>query len=245
MPGGKRGALMVLAAISGASGGKVIGVPAGNTEDAFGINSRFDLARAGRIINTRTNGRLMAGGVSIIDPDNTYIDGSVSIGRDTVIHPGNHITGDTKIGEGCTLMPGCIIDNCTIGDGVTIKPYSVLEKAVVEQGAAIGPFAHLRPGSVVGKDARVGNFVELKKTELALYEKTEELNRFFTVVMDLLCIIDSTTKKILYVNEAWKKTFGYTIKEIINTPYTDFVHPDDLTSTQNAALELIKKQVLP
>lgn len=165
-----------VAAISNANGGKVIGVPAGNTEDALGINSRSDLARAGKILRLRTSERLMAGGVSIIDPENTYIEHSVLIGRDTTVFPGNHITGDTKIGEGCTIMPGCIIDNCAIGDGVTIKPYSVLDKAVIEQGAAIGPFAHLRPGSIVGPDARVGNFVELKKAILGRGSKASHLS---------------------------------------------------------------------
>jgi bifunctional UDP-N-acetylglucosamine pyrophosphorylase/glucosamine-1-phosphate N-acetyltransferase len=73
-------------------------------------------------------------------------------------------------------MPGCIIDKCTIGDGVTIKPYSVLDRAIIEQGAAIGPFAHLRPGSIVGPDARVGNFVELKKTTLGRGSKASHLS---------------------------------------------------------------------
>jgi bifunctional UDP-N-acetylglucosamine pyrophosphorylase/glucosamine-1-phosphate N-acetyltransferase len=163
-------------AIANDDGEKVVAVPAGNPEEALGINSRSDLARADRIIRLRINERLMAAGVGMIDPDTTYIDGSVSIGRDTVVYPGNHITGDTTIGEGCTLMPGCIIDKSTIGDGVKIKPYSVLDRAIIEQGAAIGPFAHLRPGSVVGTDARVGNFVELKKTVLGRGTKASHLS---------------------------------------------------------------------
>ena len=165
-----------VAAIANAKGKKVVAIPAGNPEEALGINSRSDLASAGKIIRLRTNERLMAGGVGIIDPDNTYIDSSVSIGRDTVVYPGNHITGDTKIGEGCTLMPGGIIGNCIIGDSVTIKPHCVLDKAVIEHGAAVGPFAHLRPGSIVGPDARVGNYVELKKTVLGRGSKASHLS---------------------------------------------------------------------
>jgi len=165
-----------VAAITNSNGGKVIGYWAGSKMEAMGINSRVDLSRAEWVIRYKTNGRLMTSGVTIIDPGSTYIDSSVSIGRDTTVYPGNHITGDTKIGEGCTLMPGCIIDNCTIGDGVTIKPYSVLEKAVIEHGAAIGPFAHLRPGSTVGDGARVGNFVELKKTVLGRGSKASHLS---------------------------------------------------------------------
>jgi bifunctional UDP-N-acetylglucosamine pyrophosphorylase/glucosamine-1-phosphate N-acetyltransferase len=162
--------------IANGDGETIVAVPAGNPEEALGINSRADLARAGRIIRLRTNERLMSGGVSIIDPDSTYIDDSVSIGRDTMVHPGNHISGDTKIGEGCTLMPGSIITDCAIGDGVTIKPHCVLDKAIIGQGAAIGPFAHIRPGSVICQDAKVGNFVELKKTTLGQGSKASHLS---------------------------------------------------------------------
>ncbi len=163
-------------AITANRGGKVIGVKAERPEEALGINSRVELARAERIIRQRINEGLMASGVTIPDPESTYIEASVKVGRDCVIHPGNHIYGSTVIGGGCVLMPGNIIQDSEIKGGVKVKGYCVVEESVVESGAAIGPFSHIRPGSRVGADARVGNFVELKKTSLGRGAKASHLS---------------------------------------------------------------------
>ena len=157
-------------------GGRVLGIPTERPDEALGINSRADLAEAERMMRQRINIKLMEAGVTITDPQNTYIGAGVSIGRDTVIHPSNHISGDTAIGSGCTVLPGNIITDSAIKDNVVIKGYSVLTRARVEEDAQIGPFAHLRPGSDVGKDARVGNFVELKKTVIGKGSKASHLS---------------------------------------------------------------------
>jgi len=165
-----------VAAIVSGKGGKVIGVETDRPDEALGINSRVDLANAEKTVRRRINTRLMESGVTVLDPDTTYIGAGVMIGRDTVVHPGNHITGNTVIGTGCVLMPGNIITDSTLKDGVVVKGYSTVSESCVDEGASIGPFAHLRPGSRVGKDARVGNFVELKKTLMAEGAKASHLS---------------------------------------------------------------------
>jgi bifunctional UDP-N-acetylglucosamine pyrophosphorylase / glucosamine-1-phosphate N-acetyltransferase len=158
------------------SGGRVSAAQAANPEEALGINSRADLAVAERLLRRKTNRRLMDSGVTMTDPDATYVDTGVIIGRDTVVHPGNHITGNTVIGERCVLMPGNVISDSTIKDGVVVKGYSVITNACVDDGASVGPFAHLRPGSRLEPETRVGNFVELKKTLMGFGSKASHLS---------------------------------------------------------------------
>jgi bifunctional UDP-N-acetylglucosamine pyrophosphorylase / glucosamine-1-phosphate N-acetyltransferase len=163
-------------AITKKRGGTVLGVTTDRPEEALGINSRVDLANAEKTVRRRVNERHMRSGVTIIDPDATYIDAGVMIGADTVIHPGNHITGETVIGSGVALFPGNFILDSTLKDGAVVKGYSVIESSCVDEGAQIGPFSHLRPGSRVGAAARVGNFVELKKALLAEGVKASHLS---------------------------------------------------------------------
>ena len=156
-------------------GGRVAGIPVEEPATALGVNSRVELAAAEKIIRAKINRRLMASGVTIIDPDSTYISAVASIAPDTIIHPGNSITGKTDIGPGCVLMPGNIISESVLGTGVIVKGYSVIEDSKISDEAHIGPFAHLRPGSLVGTGARVGNFVELKKASLGEGTKASHL----------------------------------------------------------------------
>jgi len=157
-------------------GGKVSAVAAADPDEALGINSRADLAAAERVLRRRTNRTLMEQGVTMTDPEATYIDPGVIIGRDSVVYPGNHIIGNTVIGERCVLMPGNVISDSTIKDGVVVKGYSVLTNACVDEGAFVGPFAHLRPGSRLEPETRVGNFVELKKTLMGAGSKASHLS---------------------------------------------------------------------
>ncbi|MGA2193246.1 MAG: bifunctional UDP-N-acetylglucosamine diphosphorylase/glucosamine-1-phosphate N-acetyltransferase GlmU [Nitrospirota bacterium] len=164
------------ASIINSRGGKVIAIKADNADEALGINSRLELARAEKTLRYRLNRALMESGVTMIDPEATYIEAGAVIGRDTVVHPGNHISGATVIGKGVTLYPGNIISDSTVKDGAVVKGYSVLNQACVDEGGQVGPFAHLRPGSRVGPAARVGNFVELKKTILGEGAKASHLS---------------------------------------------------------------------
>ncbi len=156
-------------------GGRVAGMPVTEPITALGINSRVELAAAEKIVRAKINRRLMASGVTIIDPDSTYISAGARIAPDTIIHPGNTITGKTEIGPGCVLMPGNIISESVLSAGVIVKGYSVIEDSSISENAHIGPFAHLRPGSIVGANARVGNFVELKKASLGDGTKASHL----------------------------------------------------------------------
>jgi len=157
------------------NGGKVAGFPVDDPMVAMGVNSRTELAMAEKEIRKKINQRLMNSGVTMTDPESTYISAEVKIGPDTIIHPGNHITGSTSIGPGCLLMAGNIISGSVIGGGVKVKGYSVIEDSRISERAEVGPFAHLRPGSVVGAEARVGNFVELKKAEIGQGTKASHL----------------------------------------------------------------------
>jgi len=117
----------------------------------------------------------MAAGVTLIDPATTYVDADVVVGADTVIYPCVFLEGSTKIGAACEIHSGTRIVNSTIGDRVCVRNHTVVTDSTVEAGAVLGPFAHVRPGSQVGEDAHIGNFVELKKTSMGKGAKANHL----------------------------------------------------------------------
>jgi len=119
--------------------------------------------------------RLMAEGVTVLDPASAYVDDTVEIGPDTVLYPGVILEGRTIVGAECVVGAGSYVSASRIGDRVTVRPYCVLNDAVVEDGAALGPFCHLRPMSHVGPDAKIGNFVELKKSRIGRGAKVPHL----------------------------------------------------------------------
>jgi bifunctional UDP-N-acetylglucosamine pyrophosphorylase/glucosamine-1-phosphate N-acetyltransferase len=118
----------------------------------------------------------MAAGVTLIDPAATYVEPDVEVGVDTIIHPGVVIEGRTRVGAACEIQAHVRIADSDIGDGVTIKSFSLITGTQIARGAVVGPFAHLRPESVVGEGARVGNFVELKKSTLGARSKVNHLS---------------------------------------------------------------------
>jgi bifunctional UDP-N-acetylglucosamine pyrophosphorylase/glucosamine-1-phosphate N-acetyltransferase len=144
-------------------------------DDIRGVNSRSDLAAASRVIRARKAAELMASGVTLEDPATAYIDRDVTIGADTIIRPGVSIEGHSTIGAGCEIHSGVRIVNSRIGDRVTIYDHCVVAEAIVGDEVKLGPFAHLRSGADVRKGARVGNFVELKKTVLGEGSKSNHL----------------------------------------------------------------------
>ena len=144
-------------------------------EEIRGINSRTELAEVGRLVRQHKNEELMAAGVTLVDPATTYIDPRAEIGSDTVIHPGVVIEGSTRIGRACEIQAHVRITDCEIGDHVNINSFCVFVESRIANGASLGPFAHLRPASVVGEGAKVGNFVELKKTSLGAGSKVNHL----------------------------------------------------------------------
>jgi bifunctional UDP-N-acetylglucosamine pyrophosphorylase/glucosamine-1-phosphate N-acetyltransferase len=144
-------------------------------DEVRGINSRSELAEVSRMARQQKNEELMAAGVTLIDPATAYIDAGVEIGADTVVHPFVVIEGSTRIGVACEIHAGARIVNSTIGDRSTILNHSVIVESQVSEGCRVGPFAHLRPGSALADGARVGNFVELKKTTMGAGAKANHL----------------------------------------------------------------------
>ena len=144
-------------------------------DELRGINSRVELAAVGRLVRERKNTELMAAGVTMDDPQTTYIDPDVTVGTDTIIHPGVSLEGRTTIGSGCEIHSGVRIVDSVIGDRVVVYNHSVISESSLQNDSAVGPFAHLRGGAVVAEHARVGNFVELKKTNLGAGSKAMHL----------------------------------------------------------------------
>ena len=140
-----------------------------------GINSRTELAEVSNMVRQQKNEELMAAGVTLIDPATTYVDADVVVGADTVIYPCVFLEGSTKIGSACEIHSGARIVNSTVGDRVCVRNHTVVSDSTVESGAFLGPFAHIRPGSEVGEDAHIGNFVELKKTTMGKGAKANHL----------------------------------------------------------------------
>jgi bifunctional UDP-N-acetylglucosamine pyrophosphorylase / glucosamine-1-phosphate N-acetyltransferase len=140
-----------------------------------GVNSRTEMAEVGGLVRQQKNEELMAAGVTLIDPATTYVDPDVEVGADTVIHPGVTLEGQTRVGSACEIHSHVRICDSEVGDRVTIGNFCLILASRVAHGASVGPFAHLRPESVVGEGARVGNFVELKETTLGAGSKANHL----------------------------------------------------------------------
>ena len=147
-----------------------------DAREVLGINDRKQLAALGAIHRGRILDRLMADGVTVLDPATTYVDDTVVIGPDTVLYPGVVLEGVTTIGSECVISTGCQVASSRLGDRVLLKPYCVLAEAAVEEGAQLGPFCHLRPLSQVGAGAKIGNFVELKKSKIGRGAKVPHLS---------------------------------------------------------------------
>ena len=146
-----------------------------NPKEIRGINSRTELAEVSRIVRQTKNEELMAAGVTLIDPATTYIDPNVEVGPDTVIHPGVSLQGQTKVGAACEIHSHVRIVDSEIADKVVIQDFCLILGSRIAESATVGPFAHLRPETVVGERARIGNFVELKKTTFGPGSKANHL----------------------------------------------------------------------
>jgi bifunctional UDP-N-acetylglucosamine pyrophosphorylase/glucosamine-1-phosphate N-acetyltransferase len=154
---------------------KVAAFVSTDPDEVLGVNTRQDLSRAEAVLRDRINRKWMLEGVTLIDPASTFVGDEVSLGRDTVLYGNVRLEGKTRLGEECTVFPGTRIVNSSLGDGVVVKDSSVIEDSEIAAGAFVGPFAHLRPGSVIGERARIGNFVEVKKSTIGEGSKANHL----------------------------------------------------------------------
>jgi len=145
-----------------------------DTGGAFGLNSRRGLADVVRVVRGRINAEHMANGVTLLDPDATYIDVGVRIGADTTVHPNTYLEGGTTIGSGCTIGPSTRIADASIGDRSEVT-FSVVVRSKVGRDVEVGPFARVRDGVVLGDGTTVGNFVEAKGTHMGRGSKAKHL----------------------------------------------------------------------
>lgn len=142
--------------------------------EIHGVNSRIQLAISEKIMRNMINKTHMENGVTLIDPDNTYIEDGVSIGRDTIIYPGVSIQGSTKIGRDCIIRSNSRIVDSEIQDQVEVDS-SLIESSFVGSRVTIGPYAHLRPKSRIGEAVHIGNFVEVKNSRIGENSKAGHL----------------------------------------------------------------------
>jgi bifunctional UDP-N-acetylglucosamine pyrophosphorylase / glucosamine-1-phosphate N-acetyltransferase len=157
-------------------GRRVAAMALDNPEEGLGVNTRRQLAEAEQVVQQQIRDRWLDAGVTMIDPATTWIDATVVIGKDTVLYPNVTLEGTTVIGEDCVLRSATRLKNCIVGNGVEILDHCLFTGAQVEDDAHLGPFVHLRPGVIVRKKAKVGNFVEMKKTDLGEGSKANHLS---------------------------------------------------------------------
>jgi bifunctional UDP-N-acetylglucosamine pyrophosphorylase/glucosamine-1-phosphate N-acetyltransferase len=164
-----------MAAVLGYAGEKVVALEAEDPTEVLGVNSRAELARLDAALRAKKAAELMASGVTIFRPETCVIDSDVSIAADTIVEPFVQLLRGTSIAGDCQIGSHSIISNSRIGSGVAVRPGCILNDAVVADRAVLGPYAHLRPGSEIGTEAHVGNFVETKKTRLGRGSKANHL----------------------------------------------------------------------
>jgi bifunctional UDP-N-acetylglucosamine pyrophosphorylase / glucosamine-1-phosphate N-acetyltransferase len=145
---------------------KVLAVGAANAKEILGCNTRAELAEADRVFRARKAAELMDGGVTIYLPETVLIDTEVEVENDSVIEPGVQLLGKTRIGSHCRIQSGSVLTDAVLEHHVLVRQHSVITASLLRSGAIVGPFAHLRPGTELRAGARVGNFVEVKKSVL-------------------------------------------------------------------------------
>jgi bifunctional UDP-N-acetylglucosamine pyrophosphorylase/glucosamine-1-phosphate N-acetyltransferase len=146
-----------------------------DTGGAMGLNSRGGLAAVTRVVRGRINAAHMANGVTLLDPETTYIDVGVTIGADTTIGPNTTIEGETRIAKDCRIGPSVQIRDATIGAGATIR-FAVVEEATLARNVTVGPFARIRPGTKLADNVIVGSYVEVKNAEIGTDSKVPHLS---------------------------------------------------------------------
>jgi len=154
---------------------KVAAFPVAEAREVLGVNDRVELAQIEKLLRLRKAETLMREGVTVVNPEATYIDPDVEAGQDSVIEPGASLLGRTRLGRACHIQSYCTIIDSSLADRVTVRPCSVIAKAEIASGVTIGPFARLRHGAVIEENARIGNFVEVKETRVGRGTKAQHL----------------------------------------------------------------------
>ena len=180
---------------------KVEAVVHHDPEEVLGVNTRAELARAARTLWERKVEELQVGGVTVMDPRRTFVDSRAKVGRDSVLWPDVIIEGPSVLGEDCVVHSGTRISSCVLGDRVLVRDHCVLAESRLASDTSVGPFAHLRPGAVLERDARVGNFVEIKKSRLGRGTKALHLSYLGDADIGPACNIGAGTITCNYDGE--------------------------------------------
>ncbi|MFN2340003.1 MAG: bifunctional UDP-N-acetylglucosamine diphosphorylase/glucosamine-1-phosphate N-acetyltransferase GlmU [Halanaerobium sp.] len=146
-----------------------------DSDEIIGINTRKQQAKAEKVLRDRIIDQHLDNGVTIIDPDTTYIDYEVEIEQDVTIYPFNYLEGKTKVAKNTVINPNCKLKDAVIGENVEILANTIIKESQVGAGTNVGPFAYLRPGSMVEDNCKIGDFVELKKTKVKSGAKVPHL----------------------------------------------------------------------
>ncbi len=154
---------------------KVMAFPVADAREVLGINDRVELAEIEKLLRRRKAEALMREGVTIVDPEVTYIDEDVEVGRDTILEPGVSLRGRTRGGSACWIQPYVTLQDALLGNRVTVRTHSLIVNSEAGSDVVIGPFAHLRDGAVIEPTARIGNFVEVKKSRVGRGSKALHL----------------------------------------------------------------------
>jgi bifunctional UDP-N-acetylglucosamine pyrophosphorylase / glucosamine-1-phosphate N-acetyltransferase len=157
-------------------GGMIKPVEVDNPDEIIGVNDRKNLAKVEKILRKRILDLHMESGVTIIDPDATYIDSEVIIGNDTIVYPSTYIEGKSKIGSHSIIGPNCRLLDVELGDNVNLRSNCIVYESMIKDNAVIGPFAYIRPGCKIDKNVKVGDFVELKKSTIGQESKVPHLS---------------------------------------------------------------------
>ncbi len=157
-----------------AEGYKIAAFKTNDPTEIMGVNNKLQLAEATEIMKKRILKSHMLAGVTIIDPNDTYIDKTVKIERDVTIYPGCMLEGNTVIDEDCLIGPNTRIRDSILDKGINAQNSVIIESKIGE-GTTVGPFAYLRPGNVIGKHAKIGDFVEMKNSSFGDYSKASHL----------------------------------------------------------------------
>jgi bifunctional UDP-N-acetylglucosamine pyrophosphorylase/glucosamine-1-phosphate N-acetyltransferase len=154
---------------------RVLALDAADSSEVLGVNTRAELARLDSLLRQQKCAELMSAGVTIFRPETCMIDAEVEVATDTIIEPFVHLLGKTRVGSDCHIGSFSVLRDSELAEQVEVRPGCVITESRVASGASLGPYSHLRPGTDVGEDAHVGNFVETKKTRLGRGSKANHL----------------------------------------------------------------------
>jgi bifunctional UDP-N-acetylglucosamine pyrophosphorylase / glucosamine-1-phosphate N-acetyltransferase len=180
-------------AVMSGKGETVLAQVAGDPREVLGCNTRADLAEVDRIFREWKRNELMDSGVTIQLPETVLIDPDVTAGEDTVIEAGVQLLGKTKLGARCTVKTGSVLADAVLGDNVTVEPHCVVVQSRLDDHVMVGPFARLRPGNHLKAGARIGNFVEMKKSTIGEGSKAGHLSYLGDAKIGSKCNIGAGT----------------------------------------------------